>query len=221
MPDRRSRRGGFWTILLLAAAALAAGPAFAQAKSDAKRTRNTDGSSSFDFSNEVADLGTKVGVAVTEPALDPIADPLAGQEALSGAAYAKVTVKALPDWLFWQKGALDVTVNPVEETSKVSTSFSRSIGLSTGLTATLKDSYSFERAAASEAWGTDKSVSVKLEDTGTTFSVGAASGQDQVSWLPSASAQQEIVSGFNLTTKVTDTGSEIDKSVTAGFKHRW
>lgn len=207
--------------LVVIALALAASPALAETKSESKRTENKDGSTSLDFSNEVADLGTKVGVAVTEPAASSIADPVAGQEALSGSAYAKVAVKTLPDWMFWQKGAVDLTVNPADETSKISTSFSRSVGVGGGITATLKDSYSFERAAASEAWETDKSVSVKLEDTRTTLSVGAKTGQDQAGWLPSLSAQQEIASGFNVTTKVSDTGSEIDKSVTAGFKHRW
>lgn len=214
---RRVRQGA----LLVAAAVLVASPALAQVKSDSKRTENKDGSTSLDFSNEVSALGTKVGLAVTEPAASSVADPVAGQEALSGSAYAKVAVKTLPDWVFWQKGAVDVTLNPADETSKVATSFSRSVGVVGGVTATLKDSYSFERAATSEAWETDKSVSVKLEDTGTTLAVGAKTGQDQAGWLPSISAEQEIAKGFNVTTSVADTGSEIDKSVKAGFKHRW
>lgn len=208
-------------VVVLLAAILSASPALAQVKSDSKRTENKDGSASLDFSNEVSVLGTKVGVAVTEPAAASIADPTAGQEALSGSAYAKVAVKTLPDWMFWQKGAVDVTLNPADETSKVATSFSRSVGVGGGVTATLSDSYAFERAATSEAWQTDKSVSVKLEDTGTTLAVGAKTSQDQAGWLPSLSAQQEIAKGFNVTTSVANTGSEIDKSVKAGFKHRW
>lgn len=217
----RPRLGPRAAVLLVAVAAFGAVPAMAEVKSDSKRTENKDGSSSLDFSNEVADLGTKVGISVTEPGADPVVDPLAGQEAMSGSAYAKVAVKTLPDWIFWQKGSVDVAVNPGEETGKVSTTLSRSVGIGGGLTATLKDSYSFEHSASSEAWQTDKTVSVKVEDTQTTFSVGAKAGQDVEGWLPSLSAQQEIVKGFSVTTSVANTGSELDKSVTAGFKHRW
>ena len=221
MPLPSGRRSGRAVIVFAVLATVAAAPALAQTKSESKRTENKDGSASLDFSNEVADLGTKVGLSVSEPAVDPMADPAAGQAALSGSAYAKVAVKALPDWAFWQKGAVDVAVNPADETSKVATSLTRSVGIGSGLTATLKDSYSFERGAASEAWETDKSLSLKLEDTRTTVSVGAKTTQDQAGWLPSVSAQQELAQGFNVTTSVSDTGSEIAKSVTAGFKHRW
>ncbi len=211
------RRGG----LVASALMVCATPALADMSSQSKRTENKDGSSSMVFSNELADLGAKMGVSVTEPAVDELADPLAGQEGYSGSAFAKVTVKRLPNWMVWDKGALNVTLNPADEGGKVATTFSRTVDVMPGLKATVADTYSFERTTDSEVWETDKSLSLKVEGTGTTFAVAAKASEDEVGWMPSVSATQKLIGGLNLTTKVSDTGSELDKSVMAGLTHRW
>lgn len=204
-----------------AALAVSAMPAFADVKSDAKLTENKDGSTSMVFSNEVADLGTKVGIKVTEPAAESLADPVAGQEANSGAAFAHVAAKRLPDWMIWQKGAVDVTVNPSEDTSKVATTFERTVSIHPGVKATLSDTYAVSRSGASDTWETDKSLSVKLVETETTFSVGTKATDESSRWMPTVSASQQIVDGLKVTTSVADTGSDLNKSVTASFTHRW
>ena len=211
------RRGGAFVSALMVCAT----PALADMSSQAKRSENKDGSSSMVFSNELADLGAEVGVSVSEPAVDELADPAAGQVGYTGSAFAKVTVKLLPDWMIWDKGALNVTLNPADEGGKVATTFSRTVDVMPGLKAVVADTYSFERTTSGEAWETDKSVSLKVEQTGTIFAVAAKASEDEVGWQPSVSAIQKLPGGLNLTTKVSDTGSEIDKSVMAGLTHRW
>lgn len=217
--DRRPARRG----LALAGAVLlvSAVPALADVTSQSKLTENKDGTTSMVFSNEVADLGTKVGVSVTEPAAASVADPVAGQYGNSGSAFAKVTAKSLPDWLIWQKNTVDLTVNPSDDTSKASTTFSRTVSINSGLKATLSDTYTVSRTGSADAWETDKSVSLKLEETATTLSLGTKATDEASHWMPSVSASQEIVDGLKLTTSVADTGSDLNKSVTASFTHRW
>lgn len=205
--------------LLGAGALLCATPALADMTSQAKRTENKDGSTSMVFTNELADLGTKMGVNVTEPAADSVADPLAGQEGFAGSAFANVSVKA-PDWLIWQKSTLNVTLTPSDETGKVSTTFSRSVPIVSGLKATVSDSYAFERTSDSESWETSKALSVSME-SGTSLSVAAKAEEGQDRWLPSLSASQKMPGGIQLTTSVSDDGSTLNKSLTAGFTHRW
>lgn len=207
--------------LVGAALIISAGPALADVTSQSKLTENKDGTTSLVFSNEVSDLGAKVGINVTEPAVDSLADPVAGQEGNSGSAFAKVTAKSLPDWMIWQKNTVDVSVSPADETSKVATTFSRTVTINPGVKATLSDTYAVSRTGSEDSWETDKTLSVKLEDTSTTFSVGTKAAEGTDHWMPSLSASQQIVEGFKVTTTVADTGDTLNRSVTASFTHRW
>lgn len=210
------RLGLFGAVLLVSAM-----PARADVTSQSKRTENKDGSTSMVFSSEVADLGAKVGVTVTEPAADSIANPLADQEAYGGSAFARVTAKDLPSWMIWQKSTVDVTVDPADESSKVATTFSRTVTVNSSLKATLSDTYAVERSGTSETWETNKSLSVKFEDTATTLSVATKATEDTDRWMPSVSASQQIMDGLKVTTTVADTGSDLNKSLTASFTRRW
>ncbi|MFS8038503.1 hypothetical protein ACI7BZ_16370 [Xanthobacter sp. AM11] len=204
---------------LLPLALLAASPAAADPTVQAKRTLNADGTTSLTYSSAVDEIGTVVGMDLSAAAAS--AAPVAGTDAstLGGTAYARLNLAALPDWLVWQKSSVNLEVSPANGAGKVATTFSRSFTVATGLDATLADTYSV--TSASDAWETDKTVSLKLVETGTTFSVGTKATQETPNFLPTVSAQQKLFGDISLTTSVADTGSTLNKSITAGFSHRW
>ncbi|WP_454916417.1 hypothetical protein [Xanthobacter sediminis] len=206
---------------VLTTAVLMATSAHAQTAVTAKRTLNADGSTSMTYAGEVPDLGTQVGLdmSAARTSVAPVAQ--AGTDAVSGTAYAKVTLSALPDWLLWQKGAVNVAVSPTEEESRVGTTLSRSWTVNDGLKAELADSYQVGRTGSANGWQMDKSLSVTGLATDTTVSVGARLTDDAQRLLPSVSAQQKVLGGIQVTTTVADTGADINKSITAGFSHRW
>lgn len=187
----------------------------------AKRTLNADGTTSMTYSGEVSDLGTQLGLDMStdKTSVAPVAQP--GSDEVSGTAYAKVTLAALPDWLLWQKGAVNVAVSPTDEESKLGTTLSRSWTINDGLKAELADTYQLDRSGTDNGWQMNKSLSMTSVGTDTTLSVGASLTDEASRLLPSISAQQKVLGGLNVTTTVADTGSDINKSITAGFSHRW
>ncbi|MFG1480808.1 hypothetical protein V5F53_19435 [Xanthobacter sp. V4C-4] len=203
------------SLLLLATGAQA------QSEMTAKRTLNADGTTSMTYAGDLSSLATQVGIdlSTTKTSAAPVAQP--GTDTVSGTAYAKVTLAALPEWLLWQKGAVNVAVSPTEEESRVGTTLSRSWTINDGLKAELADSYQVGRSGATNGWQMDKSLSLQNIDTNTTFSVGARATDTSSRLLPSLSAQQKVIGDLHVTTTVADTGSDINKSITAGFSHRW
>ena len=186
---------------------------------EAKSTLKADGSTALTYSTPVQDYGAVVGLNLS--ATSSSAAPTVGQSAdgLGGTAYAKVTISSLPDWMVWQKGTVNVSVDPNDAASKLATTFERTIPLGSSLAATLADTYQVQ--AGSQAWETDKSLSLKLVDTGTTFAVSTKATSDAPQLLPTVSAQQQLAPELTLTTSVADTGSTLNKTITAGFTHRW
>lgn len=196
----------------------AAAPALADG-TEAKTALKADGSTSLTYSTPVQDYGAVVGLDLS--ATGSSVAPTVGQSAdgLGGTAYAKVTVARLPDWMVWEKGTVNVSVDPNDAASKLATTFERTIPLTSGLAATLADTYQVK--AGSQAWETDKSLSLKLTDVGTTFAVSTKATSNSPQLLPTVSAQQQLAPDFTVTTSVADTGSTLNKSITAGFTHRW
>lgn len=197
-----------------------AGAAQADSGTTTSRSLNADGSTSMRYEQQLADLA-QVGVNLSTEASSVVPTSVAGTQTVSGGAFAKVSVNDLPNWLLWQKGAVNVAVSPTDE-SKLGTTLSRSWTLYEGLKAELSDSYALARSSSgSGAWQTDKALSLKLTETGTTVSVAASASEATPQLLPSISAQQKVFGALNVTTTVADTGSELNKSITAGFSHRW
>jgi len=207
--------------VLTSAVLLAAGGAHAQTAVTAKRVLNADGSTSMTYSGEVSDLATQLGLDMSAARTSVAPAAQAGNDSVSGTAYAKVTLSALPDWLLWQKGAVNVAVSPTEEESRLGTTLSRSWTVNDGLKAELADSYQVGRSGTANGWQMDKSLSVTGLSTDTTVSVGARLTDEAQRLLPSVSAPQKVLGGIQVTTTVADTGSDINKSITAGFSHRW
>ncbi|MFG1202821.1 hypothetical protein V5F29_10535 [Xanthobacter aminoxidans] len=196
----------------------AAAPALADG-TEAKTALKADGSTSLTYSTPVLDYGAVVGLDLS--ATRSSVAPTVGQSAdgLGGTAYAKITVSRLPDWMVWEKGTLNVSVDPNDAASKLATTFERTVPLTSGLVATLADTYQVK--AGSQAWETDKSLSLKLTDMGTTFAVSTKATSNSPELLPAVSAQQQLAPDLTVTTSLADTGSTLNKSITAGFTHRW
>ncbi|MDI4662840.1 hypothetical protein K9U40_00580 [Xanthobacter autotrophicus] len=205
--------------LLVPVVLVAAVPARADSSSETKKTLNADGSVSMTYWSAVEDIGTVFGMDLSKAAASAAPAVASGASDLGGTAYAKVTLSQLPDWLLWQKGTVNVSLDPNGATGKVATTLSRTVTLSSGLDATLADTYRV--ASGSETWETDKSVSLKLVETGTTFSLATKATQETPTLLPSLSAQQKVLGDVTVTTSIADTGSTLNKSITAGFSHRW
>lgn len=215
------------TLLLLPAVILFSSAAGAETFSagdtqvSAKRTLNADGTTSMVYSTALSDLATEVGLALSTPATSVAPQLVSGTETVSGNVYAKVSLSELPDWLLWQKGAVNVALSPTAEESRAVTTFSRTWTVNDGLKATLADSYAVSRDAANASWSADKSLSVSVVETGTVLTVATRMSGDAARPVPSVSAQQSVLGGLSVTTSVSDTGSQVNRSITAGFSHRW
>lgn len=196
-----------------------AAPALGGSAGEAKRTLNADGTTSMTYSNPVDEFGTVFGLDLSKAAASAAPVPATGASDLAGTAYAKISVQNLPNWMLWQKSTVNLSVSPADATGKVATTFSRTFPVADGIDATLADTYAV--AGGSDAWETDKSVSLKLVETGTTFSLATKASQDTPAFLPTLSAQQKLFGDISLTTSLADTGANLNKSITAGFSHRW
>jgi len=207
------------TALLLPVLVALAGPALADGQVVAKTSLNADGTTSMTYSSAVDDLGTVFGMDLSTAAASAAPVPAAGASDLAGTAYAKVSLRSLPDWMLWQKNTVNVSLSPTDARGKVATTFERTIPLVDGIDAVFADSYAV--AGGAQAWETDKTVSLKLAETGTTFSLATKATQETPKLLPSVSAQQKLFGDVSVTTSLADTGSTLNKSITAGFSHRW
>lgn len=201
---------------------LLAGPtaALADGGVQTKRETKADGTQAWSYTQPVDEIATVFGMDLSRASRGaaPVVGA-AGAGEMTGAAYAKVSLRRLPDWLLWSTGTVNVAVNPADASGKVSATFMRSIPVAAGIEAVMADGYAF--ASGGGEWETGKTVSLKLVETGTTFSLAAKAAQDTQGFQPTLSAQQKLFGGLHLTTSVTDTGDALNRSVTAGFAHRW
>lgn len=193
------------------------------------RTSSSDGSSSVTAAGSFKDWNyTEFGVDMSLTArqnanipTSPASTPSAA-EGSGAVAWARTALPALPDFVGWQKGSVDVRVDPVQDQSRLGTTFSRQWTLGDSITASLSDAYNFVvGAGGSEYWETGKTASVKFAQTGTSISVGTASNSQEHGWLPSLSASQNLVGPLVVTTSVANTGDTLNKSITAGFSQKW
>lgn len=217
---------------MISAVLLSAVPGLALAediKTEITRTTNADGSSAVSVANTPVWLdGTKFGldlslaatpVGVVQPN-KPL--PWAVTDTSAAAAWAKVSLPTQAQWLPWEETTVDMRVDPTQDSSRLGTTFTRSWVVWDHVTASFNDSYALSHSVDQRGrWETGKSVSLDLKETGTRFSVAANTSSTDHAWLPSASAQQQLIGPLSLTTSVANTGTEINKSITAGFRQAW
>ncbi|MEP9367151.1 hypothetical protein [Xanthobacter sp. VNH20] len=231
MPQTRLPRAIAPVCVPLILVAVGSAPAAAQeVATRVSRTANADGSASVTAAGALsgwsaAQFGVDLSVAPAPiTTVQPRSDlPWHASDTSGAVAWAKVEMPGVSNLFFWEKGAVDVRVDPLQDKSQLGTSFSREWDLGGHISAQVSDSYAVTVAPASsgEGWSSDKSVSLNVHETGTRFSLGTSVASDRRSWLPSVSAQQNLVGPLVLTTTVADTGSEINRSITAGFRSTW
>lgn len=192
------------------------------------RTVNKDGSSAVTAAGAVrewrgAEFGVDMSLAARQGAAVPTQSAVtASQDGAGAAAWARAPIPGVANLTGWQKGAVDVRVDPVQEQGRLGTTFSREFSVTDGVSARVKDSYAVTSGAdGTQQWETGKSVSVDMTSTGTTVSVGTGNRSGETRWQPSVSASQQIIGPLSVTTSVADTGDRLDKSITAGFRHTW
>ncbi|MGU3493803.1 hypothetical protein ACLBXM_07150 [Xanthobacteraceae bacterium A53D] len=216
--------------LAVCAAFVSVGAAHAgDAGSNVSRNVNADGSSAVSVSNSPTwldgvsyglDLSLAANVVTTVQPTRAL--PWEVTDNSGAAAWAKMALPTDSIWLPWQKTTLEMRVDPSQNEGRFGTVFSREVKLSDHMAASVNDSYALtHKASEASGWEVGKSVSLKLLDTGTTFSVGATNSNLGQAWLPTASAEQKLFGPLNVTTTVQNTGTEINKSISAGFKHSW
>ncbi len=217
---------------VIGAALLTSAAGFAQAediKTTIVRTANTDGSAAVSVESVPVWLdGTKFGLDLSLAAA-PVGTvqpnrplPWTVTDTSAAAAWARMSVPTQAQWLPWQETTLDMRVDPTQDSSRIATTFTRSWVVWDHVTASFNDSYALTRNLDQGGrWETGKSVSLDLQETGTRLSVAANTNSSDHAWLPSASAQQQLLGPLSLTTTVSNTGTEITKSITAGFRHTW
>ncbi|GGF56336.1 hypothetical protein GCM10007301_14940 [Azorhizobium oxalatiphilum] len=214
----------------IAVLAFAAGAAHAEdVKTTVTRDVNTDGSSAVYVSSspmwlEGASFGFDLSMAASTVAtFQPTRTlPWDVTDTSNAAAWAKVSLPTDSLWMPWQQTTFEMRVDPSQNEGKFGTTFSRDMQLNRYMTASVNDSYAvIHTTDTAGGWEIGKSVSLKLLDTGTTFSIGATNSSTDRLWLPTATAEQKLFGPLNVTTSVADTGSEITKSITAGYKYSW
>ncbi|MFG1423396.1 hypothetical protein [Roseixanthobacter liquoris] len=231
MPQTRLPRAIAPVCVPLILAAVGSAPAAAQEVSTrVSRTANADGSASVTAAGaltdwKAAEFGVDLSVsAAPATTVQPRSDlPWTASDNSGAVAWAKVAMPGVSNLLFWETGAVDVRVNALQDKSQLGTSFSREWDLGGHISAQVSDRYSVTVAptAAGEGWSSDKSLSLNVHETGTRLSLGTSVASDRRTWLPSLSAQQNLIGPLVLTTTVADTGSEINRSITAGFRSTW
>ncbi|MEP9377642.1 hypothetical protein ABLE91_13070 [Aquabacter sp. CN5-332] len=193
------------------------------------RTANKDGSSSVTAAGSLRNVtNTEFGVdmslaAARQGASVPDATP--GTSAADGsgaAAWARTTIPGVSNFMVWDKGSVDVRVDPLQEQSRLGTTFTRQWTVMDNITASLSDAYAITKSVGgAEQWETGKTASVNFAQTGTSISVGTATKSHEGTWLPSVSASQSLFGPVTVTTSVADNGENLNKSITAGFRRNW
>jgi hypothetical protein len=204
------------------------------------RNVNSDGSSSVSVKQTLptewdATVGLDLGLAAP-PAGDagesglpvPVAGSLAATSPASSAAgWARVNVPGVGEHLGFDRTALELRVDPVQEQARLGATLSRTDPLGENLSVNVRNSYSLTQTSpngdgSAHILGTDNSVGVSFVPTRTTLSAGTTRASDENAWHNWASAEQKLFGGVRVTTTVSDIGrAEPVKSLTAGYKRRW
>lgn len=211
--------------LLAGLLVLPVAPAAAQdVTTKVSRSERFDGSSSVAVTGNFSSLdwtqfGADMSLASQQSILPAGAILPGSQGSSDAAAWARVSLPTGP--LFWDASSLTVRLDPLQAQRRVESAFSRDVPIAPQLKVGFADNYAFVMESGSQTWHTDKSVYMDVGATGTRLSLSAGLSSNDRTWLPSISAKQPLVGPVVLTTTVADTGTEINKSITAGFSRTW
>lgn len=207
--------------------ALPAGSSAQGVTTRVSRTVHNDGSSAVTAAGAVrewrgAEFGVDMALAARPQAPVPTAAPTGPQDGAGAAAWARAPLPGVSNLTGWQQGTVDVRVDPLQEQSRLGTTFTREVTVTQDVSARLNDSYAVTSSInGTQQWETGKSVSVDMKATGTSVSVGTTTRSGEQAWLPSVSATQQVLGPLSVTTSVSDTGENLNKSISAGFRRTW
>jgi hypothetical protein len=148
----------------------------------------------------------------------------------SGTAWAAITAPGVGS--IWDKTAVEARVDPVQEQSKLGTSFSKSLPLNEQYSLTLQDGYNLTQQGMVPVPGiagrplrnheTEQSAKLSIADTGTSLIAGQTLSTTDDRWLRKIGAEQKLFGDVSLSASIGETPLGIaNKSLTAGFKRSW
>ncbi len=224
-------------LVVASATALADDPGKDKGPDFSSKKDNPDGSTLYTVGRKLpTEWTTKVGVDVGVPADQRTTYDLSRPVPLtadqqSGAGWANVTTPSLDTALGADKMSVDAKVDPLQEQSKLGTTFSHSVPVGTNLAVTVENGYAVTRSMPGpvanptqpqEFWTNDRTVKFDVRDTGTSFLAGTSTSTVDNVTHQKLGAEQKLFGDFNVKTQVTDFGTTAaNKSITAGFKKTW
>jgi len=204
------------------------------------RADKPDGSAAVAIKQPVTPFwDTRVGADVTVAAPVPVTSGevlmqrIAHDNQLaqsSGSAWAAMTAPGIDT--LWDKTAIEARTDPVQEQSKLGTALSKSVPLGMGHSSlTLQNAYNVTQqtllpgigaGASSRVREIDQSAKLRIADTGTSLIAGQTHSSADDRWLRRIAAEQTLFSGITVTGAVSETAEGgANRSLTAGFRHRW
>jgi hypothetical protein len=161
----------------------------------------------------------------------------------SGSAWAAISAPGVGS--VWDKTAVEARVDPLQETSKLGTSISKSLPLGEQTSLTLQNGYNVIQQGHSslpcadcvnlsappvpgipgrplQKHETEQSAKLSIGDTGTSFSAGQTLSSADDRWLRKIGAEQKLFGGVSISGSIGETAQgATNKSISAGFKHSW
>jgi hypothetical protein len=235
-----------WLALALIAGPAQAGDSSSSGGTDpvfGNRTENRDGSVAMTVGRNLAtEWDSKIGtdVKLSSPGGTSASENfLRGTPAdrTSGAVWGSITMPGLTPYA-WDKIALEARLDAADDQRKLGATLSRSVPVTQGLSVTIKNSYSVTQPLAANgmplvgappvaapdapSWGTDQSLRLNLDTSGTALQAGGGTSSTNDQWHNKLSVEQTLFGPLKVTTAVEDAGKAASKkSVTAGFKRTW
>ncbi|HVX74790.1 MAG TPA: hypothetical protein VHB49_01600 [Bradyrhizobium sp.] len=198
---------------------------------------NSNGSSAVSVKESLAGfLDPQVGADMTvaqQPQLltesQILAEKLANGGSLpesSGSAWASVSAPGVD--AIWDKTAVQARVDPGLDQSRLGTSLSKSVPLSSQYSLTLENGYDVVEQGIgapgrpTHSYDTEQTAKLNINDTGTSLTAGQTFSSTDDRWLHSVGAEQKLFGGVSINGSISETSAGPEnKSITAGYKQSW
>lgn len=148
----------------------------------------------------------------------------------SGSAWARATAPGAGS--IWDKTALEARIDPGQDQSRLGTSLTKSVPLSSGYSLTLQNGYNVIEQGSTPVPGlaghstrnyeTEQSAKLSVGDTGASLVAGQSLSTADDKWLRRFGAEQKLFDHVTLSGSIGETAQgTTDKSLKAGFKQSW
>jgi hypothetical protein len=179
-------------------------------------------------------VGADFSVAGQSPSVIFLPEKIATDGRLSqssGAAWAAMTAPGLGE--VWDKTSIEARLDPSQDQSKIGTTLSKTLPIdSNAYSLTLQGGYNvIEQSLVpvvgvngriARSYELDRTAKFNVLDTGTSLLAGQSLSTTDDKWLNSVGAEQKLFGGVTVSGTVSETvAGNLNKSLTAGFKHNW